>query len=467
VPTQNNDGERSIERVIAGFTNPEAAQSPPGRDGDPQLAALCQVVLDAEWQPDEVLVDFGSGNGILPYYLCEVGRPLPTYWAIDEAEPLARLALPSPIHNRSRKYTIQQFFDEALPEHGKSVRAVVIRNTLHEMTIIESAQLFDALSRQLTNGARVLIQDIERLSKPERGNVAWERQGIEAALQEIGFTNVGSFGLTSRAGTPWYSLSASVATTRSETASLPILKMTRERQNERILKLLEPLRKNHDEGTAAEYALLTHEHTSLTGQLMEAASRTSSTDEDVRGLAPAVEGSKPGCGLVEVLPSKQTLNFPELFASARHRLWFAGYSNRLLFQSGENCVSLTGAIGRAVDVRVLVTDPDSRWADLRSQDPIYENPNLLIDDIHRTIRLGSDFKDSIQYGFFTMKISTLAPSWSYFICDDTAYLSMYSRTKTGSSAPCFVFQDSDDLSNYFPTLLNEFLELFERAEAAV
>ena len=64
-----------MQTLIEALSRPEPPQPKEGKHGDPQLAALCQFLVQNNWENDHVLVDFGSGNGVLAETLNNVYPP--------------------------------------------------------------------------------------------------------------------------------------------------------------------------------------------------------------------------------------------------------------------------------------------------------------------------------------------------------------------------------------------------------
>jgi hypothetical protein len=119
----------------------------------------------------------------------------------------------------------------------------------------------------------------------------------------------------------------------------------------------------------------------------------------------------------------------------------------------------------------MVVSPESIVARLRSEEPIYDNPGKFLIDIRETIAQGRTFFQQVSEKLgkdvasrFQLRASNRVPRWSYFIVDDTCYLSFYSSTLTGSLGPCFIFRAMLTVTNdYFHLVQKEFSDVFEES----
>ncbi|MDQ3776614.1 MAG: hypothetical protein M3461_20800 [Pseudomonadota bacterium] len=488
---QPND-DKNLRRLVTGLSAPEQPQPKAGKDGDPQLAALCQRILGAMMTGTrKALVDFGSGNGVLPHQMVKFAAQseYPCYWAVDFPSPLDDLAIPHQLHNGSRKYTVDDFYDKALKLHADQIGIVVLRNILHEMTIADTTRLFSALRAHLPDDASIYdasiyIQDMARLATPERGNVGWDLDLLEGCLGDLGFKVI-SFPQVSYGGVPWFAMDLRVID-RTERNDHQRLCAARSEQLDRIaVKLSEA---GDDYTRTSELMLLQHEYTTLALQLRKAGWSDGARHRRAPALGslsiplhPFASDLDYACqtpeassvsGLVAMLSSKRLIDFPRLIATATRDICFGGYSNRLLFVRDENRAALRQALSRCVAVRVVVADPRSCAAALRSQEPVYANPGELLGAIGETIERGRDFAHRIAAdlgddvrGRLTIRASGHVPRWSYCIVDDWCYLSFYSGWATGSASPCLVFRGLPHaVQNYFHVVRQEFLSIYHDAQ---
>ena len=104
-----------MKRYLTGYTETTSPQDQEAAPGDPQRSALVQYLLDhLETDPERIVLDFGSGNGVLAYemnHIWPTDRLPPVYMAVDLPESVNELALPSRIHNRSIKCTVEDFYE--------------------------------------------------------------------------------------------------------------------------------------------------------------------------------------------------------------------------------------------------------------------------------------------------------------------------------------------------------------------
>ncbi|UPT69031.1 MAG: hypothetical protein M0D57_10600 [Sphingobacteriales bacterium JAD_PAG50586_3] len=163
-----------------------------GKDGDPQLAALRQYlqVLSSTLNSDDVILDVGSGRGVLADSMQKIWKDsprLPWYYAVDLDELLYDLNLPREIHNHSRKILFSEFLNAQLPCNLKQVKVIVIRNTFHELNIKITAEVLIALRKITRFGAVVYLQDMENLPQGERENAGWHSKLLKPVLEQVGF----------------------------------------------------------------------------------------------------------------------------------------------------------------------------------------------------------------------------------------------------------------------------------------
>ena len=410
------------------------------------------------------------------------------YWAVDLSEILDKLSLPNRVHNNSRKYVADELYSSVLPKQGKRIAVVVIRNTLHEMNIEQTARLLNSLHLYLKPESHIYVQEMSELRIPERGNAPWSRDLLEECLQKAGF-NIWGFDLRSHSGILWYAIICQRRERETSYADcLESVVSSRKTQADRILTRLMQLTKSPQ--NSDELVALEHEYSCISVQL-RAATPTSlpesheprleamriptrvPVEEHLEFVCPVASSVSSKTGLIAVISSKQLLDFPKLFASATTQLCFGGYSNRLLFQSDANLDALKAAMLAGTHIRVMVVDPSSEAARLRSIEPIYAHSDKFIAEIRETIHSAQSFfvEASNKVGReiatcrFELCASTRVPRWSYFIVDDTCYLSFYSIGLTGSAAPCFVYRALNDVNrNYFHVVQKEFSDLFSEAK---
>ncbi|UPT69030.1 MAG: hypothetical protein M0D57_10595 [Sphingobacteriales bacterium JAD_PAG50586_3] len=168
-------------------------------------------------------------------------------------------------------------------------------------------------------------------------------------------------------------------------------------------------------------------------------------------------------GLSGILSSKNLINLPVLIDRAVSRIWFAGYSQRLLFTIPEIRVALLNAAKRNVDIRILMVDPDSLAGQARSLSQAYASPDDFFNDVRLTVQQFALFKEELEKDkpmnpvTCDLRLSKCMLSASYFFVDDTCICSLYSSNLTGGVGGAFVFNSSSVQSNgYYQVLLREF-----------
>lgn len=155
------DAHSKLSKYLEGLSSPEPAPPQGPKQGDPQLAALAQYLATKKHLNErDIIVDFGSGSGVLGTLIDKMWRDeprLPRYFAVDRPEPLAALSLPARVHNNSKKINVEDFYGHELASHAGSIALVIIRNVLNELNIGETAQLFAALNEYLLQTSEIYI----------------------------------------------------------------------------------------------------------------------------------------------------------------------------------------------------------------------------------------------------------------------------------------------------------------------
>lgn len=88
------NGGKRLKALIDGLSGPEQPQEASGKPGDPQLSALCEFIARSGFKSESIVVDFGSGKGVLPHHLAMVysdQKEFPEYWAVDMPDALDEL----------------------------------------------------------------------------------------------------------------------------------------------------------------------------------------------------------------------------------------------------------------------------------------------------------------------------------------------------------------------------------------
>lgn len=476
-----------LKRFLDGFSRIEDMQEPPGPDGDPQLAALIQFfqTLAGTLGTDDVILDIGSGRGILAHAILRIwpaDAMRPWYFAVDQESVLDTLSLPPTVHNHSQKVAFGDLVAGRVPCRTEQIRVVVVRNVLHHLDIKTTAELLMALGTIVQAGGQVYVQDIVSLAKGERENAGWPSDLLCTLLDGIGFDTGTRADHRSRSGTEWFTIILKRNPGRAPmrlTHTMRLVADGREQQRQRRTTRLAELGDGQD--TVPEYIILSTEVAALTMQLQQyhysVAPQPSSTrvvaDVPLLALPPSAldyaeempHTTRARTGLYGILSSKNLIDLPLLLRGATSRLWFAGYSQRLLFTFPEVRASLLDAATRGVEIRILLVDPESPAAVVRSISEAYADPNDFFDDIRSTQDGFAAFEHELhsvaegaEQGIrCDLRFTSNTFSSSFFFVDDLCICSLYSADLTGGAGTAFIFRSSSVQPNgYFQVLRREF-----------
>lgn len=483
-----------LRRFLSGYSSPDEMQEPPGPAGDPQLTALAQFLqtLAGALGRDDVILDIGSGHGILAHTLLNIwpeDTVRPWYYAVDREDVLDKLGLPRAIHNHSQKIPFSEFVAGRLPCQPQQVKVAVLRNILHELNITTTAEVLLALSKLAKVGGQVYVQDIVSLPKGERENAGWPSDLLRMVLEGLGFDCGSPVLHDSRSGTRWFTMILKHSPAHP-VLSLPdatrLVADGREQQRQLRTTRLAELGDNPE--TLSEYIMLSTEEAALALQLQQYRYTATTQFAGTRVVAdlpllplPAspldyVEempaSTRARSGLRGILSSKNFIDLPALFRMAVSRLWFAGYSERLLFNIPEVRASLSDAALRGVDIRILLVNPESPAAQARSLSDAYAKPEDLFEDIQTTCVGFAEFEKDLRAAAVdtaevqcTLRFCPSMLSSSFFFVDDLCICSLYSANLTGGAGAAFVFRSSSVQPNgYFQVLLREFQSAWANCE---
>jgi hypothetical protein len=429
--------------------------------------------------------------GILAHALLRIwpaDESRPWYYAVDREPPIETLDLPVAIHNHSQKIRFDMFLAGRLPCPVEKIRVVVFRNSLHHFDIEGTASVFIALRRIVQSGGQIYLQDIVSLPKGEHENVGWPPELLGEVLDAFGFERGTPVPFKSRSGTRWYTfiLKEKGGRIPNLAQAAKLVADARERQRQHHTEKLAELKSGED--TLAEYFILNTEVASLGVQLLRyhSLAPTGAKTEIIRGIPlltfpatpldyaePMQPSPRSKAGLLGILSSKRLVDLPALLGTANARLWFAGYSERLLFNVPEIRASLREAVERRVDTRILLVHPDSAAALARGLSEVYTTPSDLYSDILATVSGFAEFEREVQPA--TVDGSARVPcelrlcrsilSSSFFFVDDLCICSLYSSNLAGATGAAFVFESSSvQTNNYFQVLLREFLALWAQSD---
>jgi ubiquinone/menaquinone biosynthesis C-methylase UbiE len=486
-----------LKRYIEGFTAVDEMQAPPGPDGDPQLAALTQYLhtLSGTVGPDDVILDLASGLGILAHALLRIwpaDKSRPWYYAVDREPTIETLDLPLAIHNHSQKIRFGMFLAGRLPCPIEKIRVVVFRNSLHHLDIETTASVCIALRRIVQTGGQVYLQDIVSLPQGEHENVGWPPHLLREVVDAVGFECGVPAMFKSRSGTQWFTfiLKEKGGRIPSLAQAAKLVANARERQRQDHTAKLAELKSGED--TLAEYFILNTEVASLGVQLLRyhSSALTAAKTEIIPGIPllafpltpldyaePVPPSQRSRAGLRGILSSKRLIDLPTLLGTAHARLWFAGYSERLLFNVPEIKAALrNAAVERRVDTRILLVHPDSAAALARGVSEVYANPSDLYSDILTSVSGFAEFEREVQAASAggphkvqcELRLCRSILSSSFFFVDDLCICSLYSSNLTGATGAAFVFESSSvQPNNYFQVLLREYQGLWQQSDRQV
>jgi hypothetical protein len=490
-----SDENSRLEKYMMGLNRPEPPQDRAGKDGDPQISALHQLLMDhGSLGPDDIILDIGSGSGVLATIISTVWKITPPrYIAVDLEHMLEKLALPIAVHNNSQKIEFDHFFKREIPAWLTQPALVVIRNVLHELDIETTATLLGGLNAKLTEGTTIYIQDMQRLPRAERNNAGWDAECFKGVLTNLAMP-AHVYSLASHGGTPWFAVK-----TRSVRQSMPNIEIAeicaeqRRKQKRKMITQITTLNQTYTEQTATDVTILSMELSNIELQLGRheenlgpghLATRLDigegsiplnfSSEKQAFSVARDTDDLIREIGLVAALRTKDMIKVSAVIRGARRLVWFAGYSNRLTFETSDNRTALAQAIGRGADFRALLCNPDSAVVSIRAAEPVYPDTEKLIRDIKASLSSAANFYDQVystisgkSRGPFGVRLSSSIPPCSYFLIDDLCYVSLYTSRMSGGLAPAFVFRSAEPgRVGFYEILREEFLQAWASAPSA-
>lgn len=481
--------QKKLDRFMSGFTEGDEMQEPPGSDWDNQLVALTQFfqTLKDAFRSDDIVLDVGSGRGIVAHHALLRIWPngndgMPWYYAVDLEKILDTLALPRQIHNHSLKMPFDDFLGARFPCPLNQIKVVVLRNVIHELNIRTTAEVLIALRKIARSGGQIYLQDIVSLAKGERENAGWPSDLLQTVLRKLGF-DCGSPDIRkSYTGIEWFTMilkDKSGHSVPSIADATRVVTEGRQQQIQRRANRLTELRESTPE-TTTEYFILATEIGALTTQLQQTQYATMTAGSGMRFVAELpltqLQAStldyaeempdyvRAKSGLSGILSSKNLIDLPTLVRRAVNRLWFAGYSQRLLFKIPEVREALKDAAQKGIDIRILLVDPKSPAALARSISKLYAKPDDFFEDIRLTTEGFAAFTEELSVEIdgsnrisCDLRFCESILSSSFFFVDDLCICSLYSPNLSGGAGGTFVFKSSSiQLNGYFQVLLNEF-----------
>jgi hypothetical protein len=478
-------------RFIAGLSEPEEPQSPIGTENDPQRIVLRQYLQTLKSRGETTaIVDVGSGLGVLAAEIEKVwpDSTPPTYVAVDLPGYLDKLAIPPQLHNNSKKFYFDDFFQNRISDYSSNSVKYVVRNVIHELSILETTRLIVQLTSCIQKGCEVYVQDMTNLPRAERGNIGWESEELADLFRFSGF-QVTKMEVTGRSGTTWFSF---IATRSVETSSQEdILQKCIERRRAQKKRLSQEFAEAQNSSAPNAPDLILRrgmEIATLEGQIEDAQSilakiepqsgrylqigsarvpLRSPRSNQSSSTGPSFEGLAGLIGIEGALVNKDQIDFGKLISQAAHRYWSVGYSQKSMFITEQNRTAFMGAVSRGVEVKLIVADPSSALVRSvsRARSSGGAPAQALSVQIEGTLKLCQEFKDSLAgtgfEGRFSVRTVGEPFAGSYFFVDDLCFFSIYGRSITGSRAPCLIFgKRTARLAGIYEILEEDFVSLW-------
>jgi hypothetical protein len=480
-----------LTRYVEGLTQPAHVQGPNEIDGDPQFAALCAYLSShRDLTAADAIIDVGCGKGIVPraMTLTEWATTPPTYVAIDLEEPLLALALAPQIHNNSMKVNYERFIGGEPVFVGVPTNLVILKNLLHELNISETAELLAALNSLAPANTEIYIQDMQQLPSAESRNAPWSRDRLIELLNLLEM-NPYSNELRSKSGTPWFAI---YCRTNKSARGVDIIGRhicnSRVKLADDLLEAIDELSEPDPKKFAETNLILSREHATIRVQIADWDKKNPRVSEDViadrnvkdevlLGSSPIVLKSADNqltshiseakedaehFDVMAILRSKDAIRMAESISNATEKVWFFGYSNKHAFFDESNVSSIAEAVGRGVDIRILLVDPRSNAAHARSEHPAYSNTGDLEADILQALHRALNLQAQHQR-WAPVRVTPTAPPCSYFIIDDYCVASFYTAHSTGTSGQSFVLRNTGIVGDFYSLLANEFVVAYDNA----
>ena len=157
-----DERDKDLMRFISGYESPESPQSVDEIRGDFQLAGLMTALNTAiASRPTSCIIDIGCGNGVLFAKLSETGcfqrYPSLIYKGFD-FEPWPPRAFENATKLNLLPIVRLLPLDSNWIAHMKEPCIVVIRNVLHELSLLEVGDLLYKLATNLPNNSAFFLQ---------------------------------------------------------------------------------------------------------------------------------------------------------------------------------------------------------------------------------------------------------------------------------------------------------------------
>lgn len=99
---------------------------------------------------------------------------------------------------------LEKFYKSWVMSLLPSPRLLIIRNVLHELSILQTSELIELLVRNMTLNDKLIIQDLMIFPSAERGNASWESEFLKELINQCGF-EITLIEEPSKSGNKWFS----------------------------------------------------------------------------------------------------------------------------------------------------------------------------------------------------------------------------------------------------------------------
>lgn len=205
--------EQKLQELLAAYGEAEPMQEPQEAQTDNQLKSLALAIEEIiNTNPQGTVLDIGCGKGVLLSKLSSLSSFRDNskwhYLGADfssQHDSILQLAATLRFHRRCDVIDIETLKESWVESVDISKPLLIfVRNVLHELNIIETAQLLQLLNKHLYPEDTLLIQDLLVFPMAERGNVCWDSACLSQVLDNIGFST-SIVAEPSRSGAQWFS----------------------------------------------------------------------------------------------------------------------------------------------------------------------------------------------------------------------------------------------------------------------